>query len=166
MSARKRFFSTTGLLALLALVGAVIVGDAAVRDYQELRVILERGVPAEATVIDVDRRRRSLDEPKVRFVTREGDSIEAWVGLHRWDGDVEMGTTRSVLYDPADPQGGVLDREEGSLYLTHQFSVLAVFVLTLFAVGLWWPEAFQTARAWIVARNEKVRGRRGEKAAR
>lgn len=166
LSVRERFFSTTGLFALLALIGAVIVGQAAVRDYQQLSVILERGVPAEATVVDVRHERRSPDEPKVRFVTREGNPIEAWVGLHRWDGDVEVGTTRSVLYDPADPQGGVLDRQEGSLYLTHQLSVLAVLMLTLFAVVLWCPEVPQAVRAWIAVRKAEARSRRGERAAR
>jgi hypothetical protein len=156
---RRRFFSTTGFLAPLLLATAVIVGEATVRDYQQLRAIQEHGVPAEATVIDVHRQRRSLDEPQVRFVTREGEPVEAWVGLHRWDGDVELGVTRSVLYDPADPQGSVLDRQEGSLYLTHLFSVLAVLLLTSLAVVLWWPQAPRAARAWIAVRRAERRSR-------
>jgi hypothetical protein len=45
--------------------------------------------------------------------------IQTWVGTHRWDGAMQVGTHREVLYDPADPVGGVLDPGATWLHQTH-----------------------------------------------
>ncbi|WP_449290121.1 DUF3592 domain-containing protein [Nonomuraea purpurea] len=111
-----------------------------VEDYWGLRRIQQHGLGAEATVVDVHRPRKRPEEVRVRFVTRDGATIEAWVGVHRWAGLEEVGARREILYDPADPEGGVLDKGETWLHETHLYSAVAVLVLLVTAFVLWRPK--------------------------
>lgn len=132
-----RLFTFQGEAVIVMVILAAVIAMATVDDYRRVYGIQKRGVVATATVVDVMWNRNFPDELMVRFTTREGVEIQAQVGSQRWDGPLEIGDSREVLYDPADPANEVLDKRVAFAHFTHFLGAGVILLLLLLAVAIW-----------------------------
>ncbi|MFI6485291.1 DUF3592 domain-containing protein [Nonomuraea sp. NPDC050663] len=121
----------------MAIIAIVIIAVATIDDFRSVRTIQDDGIAAMAVVESVHDRRRLPDEPRVVFVTAEGDTIHTTVGWHRWSGSPAAGERRQILYLPSDPEGSVLDSGLPFAHFTHLLGLLLVGVLAGVCTELW-----------------------------
>ncbi|MEV1170902.1 DUF3592 domain-containing protein [Nonomuraea sp. NPDC049784] len=143
MRNRLSSISIHRLSAIALILVAIGISVVTVKDYRAVERLRERGVTATATVADV-RYHRSLtwtNDVVIRYTTRDGVRIEATISSHRWSGILSVGESHQVVYDPADPEGNVMATRGDTVHVSHAVGGVAVLLLVLAAVMLWWRGA-------------------------
>jgi hypothetical protein len=83
----------------------------AVVTYQDAVALRDRGLVAEAQVIEVHDGRDS--SVVLRFQTADGHAVTADVGNYYWRPKPRVGDRQTVLYDPDQPEDNVADTRLG-----------------------------------------------------
>jgi hypothetical protein len=142
-----RLSSIHGRFAIVLMLIAIGMTVATVNDYRAAQRLRESGVSATATVVRRDRDRYSSDDAIVTFTTRDGRQIRTRVDGSRWQGSPLIDDQRQVLYDPADPEGNVIDPQTGFVPMVNPRKVVVVVLAVPLAVLLWWKQA--DAISWL-----------------
>jgi hypothetical protein len=130
-------FTLRGNVAvLLVLAGAVFLAMS-IDDFVHVRRLRDHGVEVNALVQGVDHGSRGQGAVIVGFTTREGAYVRARVGFHRWYGEPVYGQTKTLIYDPDDPQGTVMDPEVRFEHVIHVLGGLAAILSFTGGVVVW-----------------------------
>ncbi|MEU4608471.1 DUF3592 domain-containing protein [Kribbella sp. NPDC023972] len=81
-------------------VAAVLLAGAGYAEVEDMYWLQRRGEVVTATVVDEYSSGRSGERIDVRFVTRDGRTVETDTSNYL---DAEAGTTIQVIYDPVEP---------------------------------------------------------------
>ncbi|GAA3788318.1 hypothetical protein GCM10022226_03660 [Sphaerisporangium flaviroseum] len=73
----------------------------------------------------------------VGFTTRKGAQVRARIGFHRWSGEPVYGQTKTLIYDPDDPQGTVMDPDVRFEHIIHVLGGLAAILSFTGGVVVW-----------------------------
>ncbi|GAB2683773.1 DUF3592 domain-containing protein [Kribbella swartbergensis] len=84
----------------MCVVAAVVLAGVGYSEIEDLYLLQRRGVVVEAKVVDEYQAGRSAERIDVRFVTRDGLTVETSTSNYL---EAETGKTIQVVYDPAEP---------------------------------------------------------------
>jgi hypothetical protein len=139
---RDRLSSIHGQIAIALMLIAIGMTVATVNDYRAAQRLRKSGVSATATVVRRENGGRySSDDAIVSFTTRDGRHIRTRVDGSRWQGSPLIDDQRQVLYDPADPEGNVIDPQAGFVHIVSPRKAVVVLLAVPLAVLLWWQQA-------------------------
>ncbi|WP_203993877.1 DUF3592 domain-containing protein [Sphaerisporangium rufum] len=108
-----------------------------VDDFIHVRRLRGQGIEVTALVHGVDHGSRGQGTVLVGFTTRKGEQITARIGFHRWSGEPSYGQTKTLIYDPDDPQGGVMDPKVRFEHVGHVLGCLAAILSFMGSVVVW-----------------------------
>lgn len=126
----RRWSNSPRVAGWFLVVMAALCAAGAVEAHRMSAALRDRGVRTTATVFGVYPGKRSY--VVLRFHTQDGREVEADVGDYRWDPEPRLGDEPEIIYDPADPEGNVVDVRVGVDF----FDMWALIAGAVLAAGL------------------------------